>query len=64
MLFRSITETNGNEQTIKLPVEVWQRGADWTFSVPTTTEIKQVVIDPDKKLPDWDRSNNTWKKGN
>ena len=59
-----ITETNGNEQTIKLPVEVWQRGAEWTFSVPTTSEIKQVVIDPDKKLPDWDRSNNTWKKGN
>jgi Peptidase family M1 domain len=57
-----ITEVNGNEQTIQLPVEVWQRGAQWTFSVPTTSEIKQVVVDPDKKLPDWDRSNNTWKK--
>ena len=59
-----ITEVNGNEQTIQLPVEVWQRGAQWTFSIPTTSEIKQVVVDPDKKLPDWDRSNNTWKKGN
>jgi hypothetical protein len=59
-----VTEVNGNEQTIQLPVEVWQRGAQWTFSVLTTSEIKQVVIDPDKKLPDWDRSNNTWKKGN
>jgi hypothetical protein len=57
-----VTEVNGNEQTIQLPVEVWQRGAQWTFSVPTTNELKQVVIDPDKKLPDWDRSNNTWKK--
>ena len=59
-----ITEVNGNEQTIQLPVEVWQRGAQWTFSAHTTSEIKQVVVDPDKKLPDWDRSNNTWKKGN
>jgi len=57
-----IIEVNGNEQTIQLPVEVWQRGAQWTFSVPTTSEIKQVVVDPDKKLPDWDRTNNTWKK--
>ena len=57
-----ITEVNGNEQTIQLPVEVWQRGAQWTFSAHTTSEIKQVVVDPDKKLPDWDRSNNTWKK--
>jgi hypothetical protein len=25
-----------------LPVEVWQRGAEWTFGVPTTSEIKEV----------------------
>lgn len=57
-----VRETNGKEHKINLPVEIWQRGATWTFSVPTTSEIKEVVLDPDKKLPDWNRDNNTWKK--
>jgi hypothetical protein len=45
-----------------LPVEIWQRGAQWTFTAPTTSEIKEVILDPDKKLPDWNRGNNQWKK--
>jgi hypothetical protein len=45
-----------------MPVEIWQRGPRWTFDVPATSEIKQVIVDPEKKLPDVDRSNNTWKK--
>ena len=57
-----IKESNGKERRINLPVEVWQRGAEWTFHVPSTSEIKEVVLDPDKKLPEWDRENNTWKK--
>lgn len=57
-----VKETNGKEHKINLPVEVWQRGATWTFGVPTTSEIKEVVLDPDKKLPEWNRENNTWKK--
>jgi Peptidase family M1 domain len=57
-----IKESNGKEQRIDLPVEIWQRGKEWTFSVPTTSEIKEVILDPDKKLPEWDRGNNTWKK--
>lgn len=57
-----IKETNGKEHKLNLPVEIWQRGAEWTFSVPTTSEIKEVVLDPDKKLPDWNRDNNKWKK--
>jgi Peptidase family M1 domain len=57
-----IKEANGKEHTINLPVEIWQRGSEWKFSVPTTSEIKEVVLDPDKKLPDWNRDNNKWKK--
>ncbi len=57
-----VKETNGKEHKINLPVEVWQRGAEWTFGVPTTSEIKEVILDPDKKLPDWNRENNGWKK--
>lgn len=57
-----VKEANGKEHRINLPVEVWQRGAEWTFGVPTTSEIKEVILDPDKKLPDFNRDNNTWKK--
>ena len=57
-----IKEANGKEHKIDLPVEIWQRGPEWTFGVPTTSEIKEVILDPDKKLPDWNRNNNTWKK--
>jgi hypothetical protein len=56
-----IKESNGKEHTINLPVEIWQRGATWTFGVPTSSEIKDVILDPDKKLPDWNRDNNSFK---
>ena len=57
-----VIETNGMEHLLAMPVEIWQRGPRWTFDVPATSEIKQVIVDPEKKLPDVDRSNNTWKK--
>ncbi|MFZ9387141.1 MAG: M1 family metallopeptidase [Chitinophagaceae bacterium] len=57
-----VKELNGQEHKINLPVEVWQRGAIWNFSVPSTSEIKEVILDPEKKLPDWNRDNNSWKK--
>jgi hypothetical protein len=54
-----IKEQNGKEQRVNLPVEVWQRGSEWTFNVPTTSRIADVVLDPDKKLPDMNRKNNS-----
>jgi hypothetical protein len=58
-----VKEANGKEHKINLPVEIWQRGAEWTFGVQTTSEIKEVILDPDKLLPEWNRNNNRWKKG-
>ncbi len=57
-----VKESNGKEHKLNLPVEVWQRGKEWTFNVATTSEINEVILDPDKQLPDWDRSNNSLKK--
>jgi hypothetical protein len=57
-----IVEANGKQHRVDLPVEIWQRGAIYTYSAPTTSEIKEVKLDPDGKLPDWDRKNNSWKK--
>ena len=57
-----VKEANGKQHKISLPVEVWQRGAEWTFTVATTSDIKEVILDPDHKLPEWERENNSWKK--
>jgi hypothetical protein len=54
-----VKEANGKEQRVNLPVEVWQRGARWIFNVPTTSRITEVVLDPDRKLPDVNRANNS-----
>jgi hypothetical protein len=54
-----IKEENGKQHRVDLPVEVWQRGPVWTFKAPTTSKVTEVVLDPDKKLPDINRKNNS-----
>lgn len=56
-----IRETNGKVQNLTVPVEAWMRGAETTFFVYPTSKIAEVIIDPDKKLPDMNRKNNAWK---
>lgn len=51
-----------SEQTLRLPVEIWQRGDTWTFPVQEKLEVAEVVVDPDKRLPDVNYSNNVWMK--
>lgn len=56
-----VTQANGKTEVVKLPVEVWHHGSKWTFKVNSTDKITSVVVDPDKKLPDVNEANNTWK---
>ncbi len=55
-----IEQENGKTDSIMLPVEIWQRGGEWTFQYPSTSVIKEVIIDPDHDYPDIDPSNNTF----
>ncbi len=55
-----VTEQNGQTQEIKFPVEIWQRGDEWTFKYNSTTPIISVVLDPHDELPDINRKNNSW----
>jgi len=55
-----IVETSGKIIKMKLPVEVWHRGSNWSFKVKTTSPIDSVIIDPDYQLPDINPKNNTW----
>lgn len=56
-----IKEANGKTQTLTVPVEAWMRGGETTFYVYPESKITEVVIDPDRKLPDLNRKNNAWK---
>ncbi|MGF7232188.1 M1 family aminopeptidase [Arachidicoccus sp.] len=55
-----IEEENGKITNMLLPVEIWQRGAEWTFHVNTTSKIKKIILDPEKQYPDVDPENNVW----
>lgn len=45
-----------------LPVSVWYYSNLWTTEIPTHgKKIVKVVVDPDRKIPDSNRLNNTWK---
>jgi len=50
---------NGQKDSMTLPVEIWQRGGEWTFHYPSTAKIKKVTIDPHHDYPDINPSNNT-----
>ncbi|HET7898725.1 MAG TPA: M1 family aminopeptidase, partial [Flavisolibacter sp.] len=56
-----IKEANGKTQSFTVPVEAWLRGSDAVFYVYPTSKITEIVIDPEKRLPDVNRKNNSWK---
>jgi len=55
-----IKTKSGKVNRLKLPVEVWERNARFTFNYPSTEEILSIVSDPDKVFPDSNPANNTW----
>ena len=55
-----VVQANGVSETIRLPVEIWQRGGSWTLHYASTGKIQQVILDPENQLPDVDRKNNLW----
>jgi len=55
-----IVQSDGKSEIIQLPVDIWQRGGDWTFKYASTGNITQVILDPENVLPDVNRANNSW----
>ena len=54
-----VKQANGKNERVKLPVEIWQHGSQWKFKYNSTSKIIDVVIDPDKRLPDFNDANNS-----
>ncbi|MBN2732574.1 MAG: M1 family metallopeptidase, partial [Balneolaceae bacterium] len=59
-VYVEITQANGKTETIKLPVQVWNRGKTWTIKYDSDSEITKVAIDPDERFPDVNPENNVW----
>lgn len=46
----------GRAQRITIPAEVWRQSRTLSIDVPVTSDVKEVVLDPDHKLPLADRA--------
>jgi outer membrane lipoprotein-sorting protein len=57
-----VKESNGKDSIFTLPVEIWQRSAVWTFKYPSTSDLKEVILDPNHQLPDVNPDNNIWQQ--
>ncbi|MFN3782998.1 MAG: M1 family metallopeptidase [Spirosomataceae bacterium] len=57
----AIRLSDGKTERVNLPVEIWQKGGEWTFSFPSSTRIEAITLDPDGQLPDVNTANNTWR---
>lgn len=56
----TVKTSNGETRQYKLPVTVWMKGSEYTFIPAVEGDITEVILDADHRLPDVDRSNNTW----
>lgn len=57
----AIKYTNGQVERVVLPVEIWQKGAEWKFYHPSKNAIESIIVDPDGHYPDVKTDNNTWR---
>ncbi|NGX84505.1 M1 family metallopeptidase [Aequorivita sp. KMM 9714] len=57
-----VTYNDDTKETIKLPVEIWHRGNVWSHLLKTDKQVKRVVQDPNKMVPDINILNDTWNK--
>ena len=55
----AIALANGTTTTVSVPVESWMKGDTVQVVVPTVTAVRSVTLDPDHRLPDTDRGNDT-----
>ncbi len=51
---------DGSHEDIRIPVEAWRQSATPKLALRTTKRIGKLTIDPDHKLPDADRANNSF----
>lgn len=58
-----VTYEDGSKETKKLPVEIWQRGSQWTHVLKSDKTVTKIEIDPQGFLPDKNLRDNVWVAG-
>ncbi len=58
-----LTYADGSTDTVRLPVEIWNLGAQFPYAVNGGKRVVRVELDPRHVLPDGDRANNVWPRG-
>jgi hypothetical protein len=56
-----VTYRNGEKRHVTVPVETWMQGGTHVFALDGGGAIAEATIDPLHRLPDGDRSNNTFR---
>ncbi|WP_243042093.1 M1 family metallopeptidase [Dyella sedimenti] len=54
-----IDYADGSHEDVRVPVETWRQSATPKLALPTTKRISKLTLDPEHKLPDADRGNNS-----
>jgi hypothetical protein len=56
-----VTYKDGKKRDVRVPVETWMQTGTHTFTVEGGGAVADATIDPDHRLPDADRANNSFK---
>ena len=57
--FLRVTYADGTKEDVTFPVEMWNQGPHFTWHAKNGKRVVHAEIDPDGKLPDADRTNNS-----
>lgn len=52
---------SGKQDSVTVPVEIWQNNTDFIVKLNSTEKLKSVTIDPERVFPDMNYTNNVWK---
>jgi len=56
----ALTFEDGTRTTVRLPVQMWNLGRQFTYRVPEKKRVRRAQVDPRHVLPDVDRANDVW----
>ncbi|MGH7658247.1 MAG: M1 family metallopeptidase, partial [Gemmatimonadales bacterium] len=57
-----VVYADGTREEYNLPVEIWYLGDRYELLLSGNREVTEVILDPEKLLPDVDRANNQWER--
>ena len=57
-----VTFADDTTEKHRLPVELWFKSNRVTQRLDADKEVRELRVDPDRALPDMNRSNNVWKQ--